>query len=334
MIRAMAAEHTIHSHAFPTENDLAEARQRIDRHVYRTPLVACDGVAELAGVREVRLKCENLQRTGSFKIRGALNAVLSLEAERRIGPGGLVTYSSGNHGQAVAWAARAVGGPATIVVPEDVSPAKEKAMAHLGATIIRAGRTSDDRHSRALGVASELKAEIIPPFDDPRIVAGQSTVGEDIIADDADAEIILVPVGGGGLAAGVALAVAYARDRGLTAARIIAVEPVGADSLRRSLAAGEPVSLTEAPKTIADGLRPLRVGDLPFAIAREHIDEVLLVDDDAIRATRRLILERAKLFVEPSGAAALAGLLSHSRRFSGKRVVAVLSGGNAPTPEL
>lgn len=316
----------------PTPSELDDARKRLASHVHRTPLLSSRSIAVETGAAAVRLKCENLQRTGSFKIRGALNAVLLARDAGWIGPGGLITYSSGNHGQAVARAAQIVGVPATVVVPEDIPAVKEEAIAALGATTVRAGRTSDERHRRALEIARETGARVIPPFDDPAIIAGQAGVGLEIIDEFPEVEDILVPVGGGGLIGGIALAAA-SRSAGRER-RVIGVEPESADALRRSLEAGELVTLTEPPRTIADGLRPVRTGDLPFRIARDHVAEVLLVDDDAIRAARRLLLERSKLFVEPSGAATIAALLTHRERFAGRTVVAVLSGGNAPLPEL
>jgi threonine dehydratase len=311
----------------PGRRDLDAARTRIAGLIHRTPMLSSRRLGELGGA-DVRLKCENLQRTGSFKIRGALNAVLAAKEREAIGPGGVLTYSSGNHGQAVAFAARIVGFTATIVVPETIPRVKEAAIIGYGARVVHAGRTSEDRRRRAVAIAAETGAHIVPPFDDPDIVCGQASVALEILEDHPDVDTIFVPIGGGGLIGGIALAVGLA-GRGR---KVYGVEPLSANAMQRSLEAGQLMMLTDAPRTIADGLCPVRPGELPFRIAQEHVEEVVTVDDDAIRTAQRILLERAKLFVEPSGAATVAALLRHKDRFAGRRIVAVLSGGNAELP--
>lgn len=307
---------------------LAEAAERIRGSVHRTPLLTSRTIGERSGSR-VHLKCENLQRAGSFKIRGALNACLAARDRGEIGDAGVLTYSSGNHGQAVALAGRIIGCPAAVVVPENIPRVKEEAIRGYGGEIIRCGLTSRERGARAEEIARETGALIIPPFDHPEVIAGQSTVGREIVEDLPDVDVILAPVGGGGLLAGVALAAAaLTGDR----VRVIGVEPVTADAMSRSLEAGRPVTLSSPPRTIADGLCPVSPGELTFEAARRHVECIILVDDEEIRGAQRLLLERAKLFVEPSGAATVAALLVHSARFEGRTAAAILSGGNAETP--
>ncbi|MCY3843412.1 MAG: threonine/serine dehydratase [Acidobacteria bacterium] len=248
------------------------------------------------------LKCENLQRGGSFKLRGAYNFIVQVPAERRAR--GLITYSSGNHAQAVALAARTLGAAAVVVMPETAPAVKVDGARALGAEILFEGTTSVERRARAEAEAERRGLTIVPPFDHPEIVAGQGTVGLEILDDGPAPAAVYVPIGGGGLAAGVAAAV-KAR---CPAARVVGVEPVGADAMARSLAAGAPVTLDRA-ESIADGLLPVRPGDLTFAHAAAQIDEIVTVDDAAIAAAVRWLAERAKIVAEPSGAASVAAAL-------------------------
>lgn len=302
--------------------EIERAAAAIREIAIRTPLLPSETLSEAAGV-SVLLKCENLQRGGSFKIRGAYARASALpEGARRRG---LVTFSSGNHARAVALAARILGARATCVMPEDVRPAKRAAVEALGARVVLAGRTSEDRRAAALEIAEREGRTLVPPFDDPGILAGQGTVGLEIAEDGPGTGIVCVPVGGGGLAGGIACALA-AR---LPSARVVAAEPAGADALCRSLEAGRIVRL-DRTETIADGLRPLAPGAVPFAAAQAHGVRGVRVSDDEIRAAARLLLLRERLVVEPSGAAAAAAILAgRVRPPDGRPIVAVLSGGNA-----
>jgi threonine dehydratase len=311
------------SPSLPSLSDIDAARDRIGAHVHWTPLLSSRTIGSLTETN-VWLKCENLQRTGSFKIRGALNACLRAREEGRLPEAGVLTYSSGNHGQALALAASLVGCAARVVVPEDIPDVKRAAIGGYGASVEPCGLTSIDRYERAVAIAEETGALIIPPFDHADIIAGQGTTGLEILEDLPEVDTILVPTGGGGLLSGVAIGTT-ARN---PSTRIFAVEPAEANGMQRSMDAGQIVQLTHVPRTIADGLRPSAPGELTLEAARRHVERVLLVDDDAILRAQRMILERAKLLVEPSGAAAVAALLEHRSEFRGQRIVAVLTGGN------
>jgi len=311
------------SPTLPELADMDAARDRIGAQIHWTPLLSSRTLGSLSGT-SVWLKCENLQRTGSFKIRGALNACLRAQQEGRLPEAGVLTYSSGNHGQALALAAKLVDSRARVVVPEDIPTVKRDAIEGYGATVEPCGLTSIDRHERAIAIAEETGALIIPPFEHADIIAGQGTAGLEIIDDLPEVDTILVPTGGGGLLAGVAIGTTQRNP----STRVFAVEPADANSMKLSLDADEVVRLTQVPRTVADGLRPSAPGELTLEAARRHVENVLLVDDDAILFAQRLILERAKLLVEPSGAAAVAALLEHREELQGQRIVAVLTGGN------
>ena len=301
------------------------AAERIRGAVRRTPLV---DVSDVAG-RSLRLKCENLQVAGAFKIRGASNLVAQIAS----GPDvrGVITYSSGNHAQAVACAARRSGLPAVVVMPETAPAVKVEGTRSYGAEVLFEGTTSVERRRRAEALAAERGLTMVPPFDHPEIIAGQGTVGREILEDQPSSDTIYVPVGGGGLVAGVAAAVKRRRP----ATRVVGVEPVGAAAMARSLAAGAPVTLDGAA-SIADGLLPVRPGDLTFAHAAAFVDDVVTVEERAIADAVRWLAARAKLVVEPSGAAAVAAALFSGRWNGGEDgdTVAVLSGGNVAPAAL
>jgi threo-3-hydroxy-L-aspartate ammonia-lyase len=284
----------------------------------RTPLLPAPWLGERVGA-EVRLKCESFQPMGAFKLRGAYTMIARLdEAERARG---VVTYSSGNHAQAVAYAAREFGIDAVIVMPEDAPRVKVEGTRRLGAQVIEKGRTSEERRRRAEEVQAERNAVMIPPFDHPDIIAGQGTVGLEILEDWPEVETILAPVGGGGLISGVAAYVKRERPD----VRVVGVEPTGAPTLKTSVDAGRLVTL-DGTASIADGLLPVRPGELTFAHVRELVDDLLLVDDEEIRRAAALLLVRGKLLVEYSGAATVAALLAGG--WTGGAVAAILSGGN------
>ena len=299
---------------------IEEAARRIEGVVARTPLV------ELPfKTRIVRAKCENLQAAGAFKIRGAYNFIAQLLADEQH-PRGVITYSSGNHAQAVALAAGLVGVPAVVVMPTTAPPIKVAGARALGAEVIFAGVTSADRRTRAEGVAADRGLSMIPPFDHRWIIAGQGTIGLEILRDCPDVARVLVPVGGGGLISGIAAAVKQRRPD----VRVVGVEPDGAATMRASLGAGHPVSL-DRMSSIADGLMPLRPGDQTFEHARQFVDEIVTVDDDAIARAVLWLFRRAKLVVETSGAATLAAILDEEETGAGSGdgpTVVVLSGGN------
>lgn len=301
--------------------DIDAAAGRIRGSAVRTPLL---DVSRQAG-RQLRLKCENLQVTGSFKYRGATNMIAGL-LPAQVG-GGVITYSSGNHAQAVACAARARGIAAVVVMPRTAPPVKVEGARSYGAEVLFEGTTSTARRARAEQEAERRGLTIVPPFDHPAVITGQATVGREIMEDAPDAARVYVPIGGGGLLSGVATAVKLARP----ATRVIGVEPVGAACMAASLAAGRPVTL-ESTASVADGLLPVRPGDLTFEVVRALVDEVVTVADDAIVNALAWLCRHAKLVVEPSGAAACAAALAADPEPGGGATVAVLSGGNIAPP--
>jgi threo-3-hydroxy-L-aspartate ammonia-lyase len=271
---------------------------------------------------QIFVKCENLQRMGAFKFRGAYNFLMSLSDEERAR--GVVAFSSGNHAQGVALAARLLGVPATIVMPFDAPAVKLAATREYGAEVVHYERERSHREEIARAVAAERGATVVPPFDDARIVAGAGTAALELLKDLDSLDAIVMPVGGGGLMGGTAIA-AHAVDPSIA---IYGVEPEAGDDFAQSLARGERVSIP-VPKTIADGLQTTGPGELTFAIAREHTRAIVTVTDDQLREAMRFAFERMKLVIEPSGAAAIAALL-HGRipGIAGKRVGAIVSGGN------
>ena len=288
--------------------DVEAAAARLQGRVVRTPTLLCPRLDALAsGPAELVLKCENLQAIGAFKARGAMHAVGRLGPEGRAR--GVLTFSSGNHAQAVALAAQAYGVPATIAMPVDAPAVKVAVVRELGAKVVFAGTTSEDRRRVAYAIQAETGAAMIQPFDHPDIVCGQGTATAELLADEAAAgrelDVLIVPVGGGGVIAGACLACAALGER---APRVISVEPVGCDALARSLAAGTRVPVEPGP-TLADGLKPVRVGALNFEIARRRVAASLRVDDEAIGRALVAVMLRAKLCVEPSAAAGVAAAL-------------------------
>jgi threonine dehydratase len=304
-------------------DDIRAAADRLRGVTLRTPLVAWgspDGRAFL--------KAESLQPIGAFKLRGAYNAVATLAADERAR--GVITYSSGNHAQGVARAARLLGVGAVVVMPSDAPAIKRDRVEADGAQIVVVGTASDERQQVAEAIAAERGLAIIPPFDDDRIIAGQGTVGLEIAEDLDDVSTVLVPIGGGGLASGVATAITAMRPT----ARVIGVEPELAADARESLAAGEIVRwpAEAVSRTIADGTRTQSLGERTFAHMRAHLRAIVTVTEDEIAAAVRLASERARLVVEPSGALSIAALAFHAGELGLDAddgfVVAVVSGGN------
>jgi threonine dehydratase len=301
--------------------DVRAAAQHLNGVAHRTPVVRSRTLDLRCGAR-LFVKCENLQRMGAFKFRGAYNFLESLSPSERMR--GVVAFSSGNHAQGVALAARLLGVPATIVMPTDAPAVKLAATREYGAEVVFYERERSHREEIAQAVADERGATLVPPFDDPRIVAGAGTAGLELLEEAGDLDAIVVPVGGGGLMGGTAIA-AHGIDRDIA---LYGVEPKAGDDFAQSLARGERVTIP-VPKTIADGLQTTAPGELTFAIAREHVRAVVSVSDDELCDAMRFAFERMKLVIEPSGAAALAALLHHRiPELAGKRVGAIVSGGN------
>jgi len=310
----------------PTLADVRAAADRIRPHAVRTPLVESPALSALTGGR-IFLKLETLQRTGSFKFRGACNAVAQLPPDRL--RAGLVAFSSGNHAQGVAAAAALFGAPALIVMPKDVPAAKLEGTRALGAEIVFYDRRSDDREAIAAKLCTERGATLIKPFDQAEIIAGQGTVGLEIAEDMAQLgvrpETVLVPCSGGGLASGTAIGLEAAP---ITAgARVRTVEPVNFDGMKRSLEAGRRVAAPGGALSLADALMAPMPGALVFEIARTRLGPGLAVTDEALRRAVAYAAAMLKLVVEPGGAAALAALLDGA--VQGQVAVVVLSGGNA-----
>ena len=303
-----------------TIEEIEAAAERVRGFAYRTPLIDVEWRSgDAAGARAAAFKCENLQPMGAFKIRGAANMIQRLGEEARRG---VITYSSGNHGQAVALAAQRLGIRAVVVMPETATRVKVEGAQRYGAEVEFAGRTSIDRQVRAEALAAERGLTIVPPFDHPWIVEGQATVGLEILAQKPDVTTVYVPMGGGGLIAGVSAAIKLRRPD----VRVVGVEPEGAPKMSASRAAGKPVTL---PKTasIADGLLSVRPGELTFAHVQAFVDEIVTVSDAEIVAALRWQFREARMVVEPSGAVTTAAILKAGDGLAAG-AVAVISGGN------
>ncbi|MCX8073762.1 MAG: threonine/serine dehydratase [Candidatus Binatia bacterium] len=307
--------------------DILAAAERIAPWVHRTPLHTCTSLSREFGAH-LWFKCEQFQRTGSFKFRGACNAVFSLPSEA--GKRGVVTHSSGNHGQALARAAALRGIPAYVVMPEGAVRSKEAAARAFGAQVIPCGRTLAARERVAAEVQLQTGAEFVHPYDDPRVIAGQGTLGLELLKQLGDVDFVVAPVGGGGLLSGVCLAVHAQAPH----VRIYAAEPAGADDAARSLASGRRQGNPEA-RTIADGLHA-ELSERTFAILREHLSGVVVVEDSAIARSMRLLWERTKWIVEASAAIAFAALSAPPlvELIRNRRVVVILSGGNVDLDRL
>ena len=310
----------------PTLSDIYAAKIRIAPYLWRTPLFTSGTLSRLTGTN-LRLKAENLQRTGSFKTRGAINAVLQLSTEARAK--GVITFSAGNHGQALAYASRLAGVRCTVFMAENAVPVKVEAIRGYGAEI-RFGVTIAEAFAAMERYASETGATFVSPFAGADVMAGQGTVGLEILEDFPEVEQIVVAVGGGGLISGIALAVKAIRPD----VRIVGVEPEHSSAMWQSLRAGEPVRI-ERNETVADGLSAPFTTELPLAIVQRYVDDVVLLTDDEILASLQLILSRCKQLVEPAGAAATAALLTNKAAVPhGANTVAILSGGNIDLQRL
>lgn len=311
--------------AIPEFDDVLAAAARIAAHAQVTPVRRSRSLDALAGC-ELHFKCENLQRAGAFKFRGACNAVWSLDdaAAAR----GVLTHSSGNHGAALALAAKTRGIPAHVVVPEGAVRSKMAAIEAFGARLHVCAPTFAAREATAESLRQSTGARLVHPFQDPAVIAGQGTAAMELLKEVGELDILVAPVGGGGLISGTAIAARALAPK----ARVIGAEPSGASDAWESLRQGARVA-EMTPETICDGLRGI-IGEINFALMREHGVEVLLADDDEIRRAMRLLWERLKLLVEPSSAIVFAAVLRNRERFAGRRVGLILSGGNVDLDHL
>lgn len=309
-----------------TFNDILQARERLRGVAHCTPVLTSRQFNEHAGC-EVFFKAENLQRVGAFKFRGAYNKLASLdESERKRG---VLAFSSGNHAQATALAAKLFGAPAVIVMPMDAPQIKVAATRAYGAEVIFYDRYSQNREETGERVCRERGLTLVPPFDDYAIMAGQGTAALELLEDVPDLDLLLVPTSGSGLLAGCAVAAKHLRPQ----IRLFGVEPEAGNDTWLSFRKGKRVEIP-VPKTIADGLQVTAPGKLTFPIVRDLVEDILLVSDQELISTIRFLLERMKVLVEPSGAAGAAAVFHHKFDFAGKRVGVLLSGGNVDLAKL
>lgn len=304
---------------------IRDAARRIAPYIHRTPVMSCQTLNSISGA-DLRFKCENFQKMGAFKIRGAANAVFSLPDE--VALKGVCTHSSGNHAQAVAMAAKQRGVPATIIMPENASSVKRNGVLGYGGEVISCEPTLEAREKAANEVIERKGVEFIHPYNDSRVIAGQATVALELLEQTDSLDMIVAPVGGGGLLSGTALAVKHLMPQ----IKVIAAEPKGADDAYQSFQSGSFVPCVN-PQTIADGLRT-STGSLTLPIILEQVDDILTVTEEGIVRAMRLIWERMKIVVEPSGAVPFAAVLEHPETFAGRRVGLILSGGNVDLKQL
>ena len=299
---------------------IQEASERVSKFAYKTPLYLSPALSNLTNA-EVHLKLESYQPIRVFKVRGAANKILQLPAEER--KKGLVAASSGNHGLAVSYLAKATGVPATIVVPTTVVEEKARAIEEYGATIIKEGRFHDERFAKALEIQRSTGAVLIPPFDDPAIIAGQGTIGLEIFESLPDVNVVVVPIGGGGLISGIATAIKSLKPD----VRVVGVEPVRASSMHASVKNGK-ITRLEDTTSIADGLATREPGKLTFECVRRYVDEILLVSEEQIEKAVYTTMKECHLIIEPSAAAAVAALLEKLHPQETAKIAVVVSGGN------
>jgi threonine dehydratase len=313
------------SEALPTIAEVRAAAERIRPYARRTPVLTCASLDAMTGA-SLFFKCENFQRVGAFKFRGAANAVLSLSDEeaRR----GVATHSSGNHAAALALAARLRGIPAHVVMPRTAKAVKRAAVAGYGARIVLCEPTLAAREATLAEVVAATDATVVHPYNDARVIAGQGTAAFELLAEVPRLDVVMAPVGGGGLLSGTAIAVAGVSP----ATRVVGAEPAAADDAFRSLKEGRVVPSVD-PRTVADGLLT-SLGTLTFAIIREHVAEIVTVSEDAIVAAMRHTWERMKVVIEPSSAVPLGALLEGKLPAAGRRIGVIVSGGNVDLADL
>ena len=310
---------------FPTLDEIQKAANRIRPHIHRTAVLTCTAINKMVG-GEIYFKCENFQKAGAFKIRGATNAVFSLD-EKKVSRG-VATHSSGNHASALALAAKSRGVKAYVVMPENAPQVKKDAVAGYGAEIFFCTPTLRAREETLAKVVDETGAAAIHPYNDFLIIAGQATAALELLQDISDLDIIMTPIGGGGLTSGTALSVRFISPR----TKVIAAEPQGADDAYRSFRSGRLIP-SENPRTIADGLLT-SLGDKTFPIVKHFVDDIVTVTEEGIIEAMRCIWERMKIIIEPSAAVPLGALLTDRLDISGKRVGIILSGGNVDLDRL
>jgi len=300
--------------------DIRQTAERLAAWVHRTPVMTCQALDGRCGA-SVSLKCENFQKVGAFKFRGAMNAVLQLSDRDR--QAGVITHSSGNHAQAVALAGKLLGAPVTVVMPRTSPAVKRAATEGYGARIVLCEPTFGSREETTAAEIARHGFTLVHPFNDWNVIAGQATAAWELLDDVGPLDLVICPVGGGGLLAGTALAV-KGRSR---QTRVIAAEPANADDAKRSLESGE-IQHCDDPHTIADGLRTTSIGARNFAVIREKVDQIVAVSETDIIDAMRFVWERVKIVIEPSSAVAVAPLLNGTVATSGGRVGVILSGGN------
>jgi threonine dehydratase len=311
--------------AAPLIGDVRKASQRLKGKIHKTPVMTSAGLDELFGGR-VYFKCENLQRIGAFKARGAINTVFSLSDEEAAA--GVATHSSGNHGSALALAASLRGIPAWVVVPDNAPAIKVDCIRRYGATVVPCKPGQENRERGLAAIATETGAEIVHPYDDWRVIAGQGTAALELLEEVPDLDLLLTPVGGGGLISGTAI-VAHGFDRDI---RVIGCEPRRADDAQRSLRAGYRVAI-DLPDTIADGLRAM-LGERNFAVINSLVEDIVTVSEDEIVTAMRLVWERLKIVIEPSAAVPVAALLSGAVKLEGQAAGVIITGGNVDLDSL
>ncbi|GIW32152.1 MAG: serine/threonine dehydratase [Meiothermus sp.] len=296
--------------------DIQDAARRIAPYIHRTPVFTSQGLDKLLG-RQFFFKAEHLQKTGSFKARGALNAALQLQ-----NPRGLIAVSSGNHAQGVAYAAQVIGVPSLVVMPEDASPTKKAATRAYGAEVYDQGVTVENREQVVRALAEEMGYALIHPFDDFRVMAGQGTQALELLQQVPDLDAVLVAVGGGGLISGIATVIKSLRPE----CEVIGVEPETANDAQQSLRVGVRVKLMQAPKTVADGVRTMVIGEKTFPVMQHHVDRILTVPDEVTLEAQRLMMQRLKQVVEPTAGLALGpALMNYDLP---RRVAVIVCGGN------
>ncbi|URD37722.1 threo-3-hydroxy-L-aspartate ammonia-lyase [Methylobacterium tardum] len=316
----MQGEHGAAASGLPTYADVARAAERIAGAAHRTPVLTSRTADAMTGAK-LFFKAENLQRAGAFKFRGAYNAISALpEAERARG---VITFSSGNHAQAVALACRLLGAPATIIMPEDAPAAKIEGTRGYGAEVILYDRYSQDREALGRSIAGPRGLTLIPPFNHPDVIAGQGTLAQELIETVGELDVLVACLGGGGQLAGCALAAAELSP----GCRVIGVEPEAGNDGQRSFREGQVVTIP-VPRTIADGAQSTALGDLTFAIIRAHVADIVTVSDAQLAEAMRFFASRMKIVVEPTGCLAAAAVLNGLVDVRGKRVGVVISGGN------
>lgn len=300
--------------------DIEKAYDNIKDSVKKTPLLECPTLDEITESK-VLLKLENLQRTGSFKVRGALNKIINLTDEEK--KKGVIASSAGNHAQGVALGAKAAGIKATIVMPETAPLSKVVATKSYGARVVQSGTIYDHAYNKALEIQKEEGLIFLHPFNDEYVIAGQGTIGLEILQEDPDIDAIFVPVGGGGILAGIALAAKSIKP----SVKVYGVEAKNAASMKKALENGSPIALDSA-KTIADGIAVAKVGDLTYEIVKKYVDDIITVSEEEIACSVLFLLEKSKVVAEGAGAVSLAGLLANKVDVKGKKTCIIISGGN------